>query len=156
MVVGSSVTICDSKKIALDLAGDGLRQLVREHDDTRVLIRGGMRLDVILDLLLERFTAALALHKLDRRLDDLAAHGVRRGGNAAFEDVRKLHDYVLDLGGTDPVARTLDHVIGAADVVVVAVLVLPREVAGVVDAAAPRLGGLLLVLVVAEEDTRNT
>ena len=111
-----------------------------------------MRLDVVLHVLLELLGGDRPLHQADRRLDDLSADGVRRRRDAAFEHVRQLHDDVLDLGRPDPVARRLDDVVGAADVVVVPVLVLPRQVARVVDAAAPGLGRLLLVLVVAEED----
>ena len=47
---------------------------------------------------------------------------------------------LLDLAGTDPVARRLDDVVGAALEPEVAILVAPRQVAGAQPGAA-ELGG---------------
>ena len=113
------------QEIALYLAGYGLRQFVPEYDDARILVRSGMALDVPLNLLLERVRALYALHEHDGRLHHLPAYRVRSGADAAFQHVRKLHDDVLDLGRAYAVSGGLYDVVGAPDVVVVAVLVLP-------------------------------
>ena len=112
-----------------------------------------MRLDVILDLLFQLLGGLGSLCEDDRGLDHLSADGVRGGGHAAFEDVGKLHDDVLDLKRTDAVARRLDDVVDAADVVEIAVLVAPRHVSRVIHLVVPSLLRFLLVAIVAEEQT---
>ena len=47
-----------------DLAAYRLRELVEEFDDSRVLVRRGVRLDIVLDFLFERVVAGLALAKI--------------------------------------------------------------------------------------------
>ena len=60
-----------------------------------------------------------------------------------------LDQRALELEGADPVARGLEHVVGAADIGDVAVGVARADVAGVVEAVAHRLGGLLGVVGIA-------
>ena len=79
----------------------------------------------------------VALREDDRRLDDLAAQLVGHAGDGALEHRRVLHQRALDLERADAVAGALDHVVGAAHEPVVAVLVAPGHVAGVVDAVVP-------------------
>ena len=112
-----------------------------------------MRLDVVLDLLLELLGADRSLRKNDARLDNLAANRVRSSAYAALENVRKLHDDALDLERSDAVAGGFDDVVLAADIPVEAVLILPCNVAGVVDAVMPSLLGEVLTAVVAEVET---
>ena len=110
-----------------------------------------MLLDVVLDLFFELVRALGAGDEDDGGLDDLPADLVRRGGNAAFEHVRQLHDDVFDLERPDAVAGGLDDVVRAANVPVEAVLIAPREVAGVVESVVPDGLSALLVLIIAEE-----
>ena len=56
--------------IALDLAADRLGQAVLEDDDTRIFIRSGMGLDVVLDLLLELVGTLGSLDEHDGRLEE--------------------------------------------------------------------------------------
>ena len=134
-----------------DLAADGLRELFFELHNSRILIRRGMLLDVVLDFLLQLLRALGALDEHDAGLDDLPAHLVRRSGHAALEHIRQLHDDVFDLERPDAVAGGLDDVVRAANVPVEAVLIAPREVAGVVESVVPDGLGALLVLIIAEE-----
>ena len=94
----------------------------------------------------------MSLGEHDGGLDHLAADLVRRGGDAAFQHVGQLHDDGFDLEGPDAVAGGLDHVVGAADIPEVAVLIPPGHVAGVVHAVVPhRVGGLLVAVVAGEQ-----
>ncbi len=47
---------------ALDLAADGLQQLVHVLDDARVLVKGAVVFFVVLQLAGERVSALVALH----------------------------------------------------------------------------------------------
>ena len=57
-----------------DLTADGLRELFFELHNSRILIRRGMLLDVVLDFLLQLLRALGALDEHDAGLDDLPAH----------------------------------------------------------------------------------
>ena len=140
-----------SQLIPLDLAADGLGQLVTEDHHTGIFIWRGVGLDVILDLFFQLFGALGSLGQHDAGLDDLTAHLIRHGGNAAFQHVGQLHDDAFDLERPDAVAGRLDDVVHAAHVPVEAVLIPPGGVAGMVIAVVPGLLRLLLVAVIALE-----
>ena len=110
-----------------------------------------MRLDIGLNFFFQRVRALDALDQYDAGLDDLPAHLVRRGRHAALEHIRQLHDDVFDLERPYAVAGGLDDVVRAAYVPVEAVLIAPREVAGVVESVVPDGLGALLVLIITEE-----
>ena len=130
------------KFISHDLAADRLGQLRAELHNPGILIRSGVGLDVILDLLLHLFRTLDAGNQNDAGLDDLAADLVGRGADTAFQDIRQLHDGALDLERPDAVAGGLDDVVGAANIPVVAVLIPPCHIAGVIQTVVPdRLGG---------------
>ena len=114
-----------------------------------------MFFDVILNFLFQLFARRSSLGQHDGCLHDLTARLVRHAGDGAFKHVRKLHDHALNLKRADAVARGLDDVIDAADIPVIAVLVAPGGVAGVVQAVVPRFGGLLLITVVAGEQAAD-
>jgi acyl-CoA synthetase (AMP-forming)/AMP-acid ligase II len=97
--------------IADDLSADRLRELGFELDNSRVLVRSGALLDVLLNILLQLIRRHCSLDKNDACLDDLTADIVLDSGYAALEDVRKLHDNTLDLERSDAVAGGLDDVI---------------------------------------------
>ena len=70
----------------------------------------------------------VAVGEHDERLDDVAAQLVGRRDDRGLAHRRMLEARRLDLERADPVAGRDDHVVGAADVPVVAVLVLrPRR-----------------------------
>ena len=89
-----------------DLAVEGLGELIDELDDTGILVRSSLLLDVVLDLFLEFFCSLGTLDESDRSLDDDASYAlrVRSAGNGTLEYIRKLHNDVLDLEGSDSVA----------------------------------------------------
>ena len=76
LLVVDAVVLAD--QLALDLAADGLGQLVDELDDARVLVRGGRVLDVVLQLLVQLVGGLVAAREHDRGLDDLAAGWLMR------------------------------------------------------------------------------
>ena len=137
-----------------DLAGQGLREVVDELDLARVRVRGQARAHVRLDLLDQLVGALVALGEHDERLDHAAAALVGRGDRRRLLDRRVLEAGRLDLERPDPVAGRDDHVVGAALVPDVAVLVEARRVLGVEPVAAERLPRRLLVVPVAERIVR--
>ena len=64
-------------------------------------------------------------------------------------NIRKFHNNTFDFKGSDAVAGGLDHIVRTANIPVEAVLVLPGQVAGVVEAVTPGLGGDFFVAFVA-------
>ena len=90
----------------------------------------------------------------DERLDDVATQLVRRRDRGRLAHRRMLQARRLDLERADAVAGGDDHVVGAALVPVVAVLVLARGVLGVEPLAAEGLLARLRVVPVAERIVR--
>ena len=112
-----------SDRFSHDLAVEGLRKLINELDDTGILVRRCLLLDVVLYLFLELFSTFGSLDECDGSLyDDTSdALRVRCTGNCALENIRKLHDDVLDLEGSDTVTGRLDDIVRTADIRDVAV-----------------------------------
>jgi hypothetical protein len=107
-----------------------------------------------LDLVGQLVGGLVALGEDDERLDDVAAALVGRGDRGRLAHRRVLDAGGLDLERPDPVAGGDDHVVGAARVPVVAVLVRDGGVLGVEPLAAERLLGRLVVVPVAERVVR--
>ena len=61
----------------------------------------------------------------------------------------------FDLERSYSVAGGFYDIVGSADIPVVAVLIFPRGVAGMIESVVPRLGSLLLVAVIALEQTER-
>ena len=95
-----------------------------------------------------------AVDEDDERLDDVAAELVGRRDGGRFPHRRVLEACRFDLERADPVAGGDDHVVGASDVPVVAVLVLDRRVLRVEPVAAERLAARFVVAPVAERVVR--
>ena len=112
-----------------------------------------MLLDVGLYLFLELFRSDRALCEDDRSLDYLSSYRIRCSAYAAFKHIRELHNNAFDLERSDAVAGGLDNVVNTSDIPEVAVLVLPRSIACVVNFIVPYLLGLFLIAVVAEEES---
>ena len=96
----------------------------------------------------------MALGEDDERLDHVPLDLVGGGDGGRLGDGVVLEAGRLDLEGADPVAGGDDHVVGAARVPDVAVLVLGRGVLGVEPLAAEGLLAGLLVAPVAERVVR--
>ena len=107
-----------------------------------------MGFHIFLDFFFELFTGLSAPGQHNAGLDHLTAHGIRLRRYAAFQHIGQLHDHIFDLKGADAVAAALDHIINAADIPEIAVLILIGHIAGVVQPAAEGLGGLFGVAVV--------
>ena len=105
----------------LDLAAGGLRQLVGEIDDPRVLVRRGLVLDVVLQLGRQLVAGRESVPEHDHRADDRAALVVGRGDDRRLGDRLVRDERRLDLERADPVAGRDDQVVGAALEVQVAV-----------------------------------
>src|SRR3954469_20903107 len=137
-----------------DLAGERLRQVVDELDLARVRVGAQPRPHVVLDVLDQLVTRGVALGQHDERLDHVSAPFVGRRDSGRLLHGRVLEAGGLDLERADPVAGGDDHVVGAALVPDVAVLVEARRVLGVEPVAAERLSRRLLVAPVPERIVR--
>jgi len=125
-----------AQHLALHLAGRRHRQRVDELDIFRILVRREMPAHVLRDVGFEIGRWRVTGRKHDERLDDVAAHFVGRRHHRCIDDRWMAHEAVLDLGGTDPVTRGLEHVVGAPLVPQITVLVAHRDVAGAAPVAA--------------------
>ena len=90
----------------------------------------------------------------DVGVDPLALDRVREAHHRRLRHRLVGHERALDLGGPQPVARDVEHVVDAAGDPVVAVLVAPHAVAGEVVAGVLREVGLLEAVVVAPHRPR--
>src|SRR6185369_15362477 len=140
--------------LALHLAGRRHRQRVEEFDLARVFIWREPPADVLLDLVDQRLRRRVSGLQHDERLDDLAARSVRLADHGGVRHRVVLHEARLDLRRPDAVARTLDHVVRAALVPEVAVVVHPPLVARAAPFAGELLARRLRVLPVLDEEHR--
>ena len=152
VLTGFPVHAGASELVSLDLSADGFGQFVAENDDARVFIGRSFRFDVVLDFFFEIVRGLRALGQNDARLDDLPAHFVGGGRDAAFEHVGEFHDDAFDFKRPDAVAGGLDYVVRAADIPVKSVLVAPRHVSRMIVAVVPHLGRAFGLVVVAEKE----
>ena len=72
------------------LAACSLWKLVHELNDTWVLVRSRMLLDIVLNFLLQLVCADSSLCENDRCLYDLSSYRVRCSTYAAFQNIRKV------------------------------------------------------------------
>ena len=135
---------------AADFAADGLGQGVDELHDAGVFVGRRDALDVILNLVDELVAGAVAIlaGEDDGGLHHLPANLVRDARDGALHNRRVRHQRALHLEGADAITGALDHVVGAAHVPEVAVLVAPSDVARVIDAVVPGLTRALRVAVI--------
>ena len=135
-----------------DLPARVLRQRVGEHHVLGPLVARQLLLGVGVHVVLGEPDAGL---RHDDRRDRLDPRGVADAEHRDLGDPVELVDRLLHLPRRDVLAAGLDHVLLAVDHREVAVLGHHAEVAGVEPAARERLGGLLLVLVVAQRGVRG-
>src|SRR4051812_36481881 len=102
-----------------DLAGRGQRERVDELHEAWGLVARELRLTPGDELVLGGGVAGLLD---DDRLDLLAVRLVRDADDRDHGDGRVLHEHLLELAGVHVEAAADDHVLGAIDDVVVAVL----------------------------------
>src|SRR6478672_8814313 len=143
---------------AHDLARAGLGQLGDDHDLPGLRDRADLLADVVAQLLDDVLAAVARLLAQDHeRAHRLAGVLVRGAHDRGLRDLRVGHQRRLDLGGGEPVAGHVHHVVDAAEEPDVAVLVLLRAVAGEVEAllAEARPVGVLEPLVVAPQGAQH-
>src|SRR6516165_9385992 len=115
---------------ALDLAGRGLWQLVEKGDPARAFERRQYGLRMLFERLREILVGAGAGFDNDESFGPDQTITVRGADHRRFEHVL-VHDQCrLDLGGRDIHAADLQHVVAAAAIDVIAVLILEILVAG--------------------------
>src|SRR5439155_16831863 len=90
----------------------------------------------------------------DEGLHDMSALGIGAADYGAVRDRGMLHQAVLDLRGTDAVARALEHVVGAALVPEIAVRIALREIPGAAPSAGVFPLGRLGIIPVFEKENR--
>src|SRR5881296_3762624 len=125
-----------AKLRASNLAADRLRQVGDELDLARILVGGGHRLDVLLQLARERVRRRAPGREHHERLDDLAAERVGLADDGGLGDRGVLDQGGFDLERPDAIRGAVDYVVGAAHEPEVAVAVHRRAVAGDVPVAA--------------------
>src|SRR5262249_27701678 len=108
----------------LDLPSGGLWKRVGEFHPPRGLIRGELALGKRLELFGERVRGFNAALEHDERLGLEQIVLVRLADNRYLEDAGMGDQRRLDLGGRDPLAADLHHVVGSSAVDVVAFGVL--------------------------------
>src|SRR5262245_42119409 len=115
---------------AHDLAGAGLRQAGGELDE----IRRGDRADLLAhpadQFLAQVLRRLLAAHQRHVGIDALALDVMRIADYGGFRDLGMRDQCAFDLGGAEPVAGDIDHVVDPAGDPVVSVGVAPAAVAG--------------------------
>ena len=135
------------------LTADGLGKLGNKLNDSGVLIRCRMGLNVFLNLLLQSVRTLLPFYKNDGRFYDLTSDFIGNGSDCTFQNVRKLHDYAFDFKRADAVTGRLDNVINASYVPEVAVLVHARLVARVIITVMPNFICLVFVKIITDKQT---
>src|SRR5216684_639498 len=130
--------------VALDLAGHGLRELGDELDHVRILKALEPRFAVLLKLRDQR-NAGHRVWPRDDKCLDLGEAVERDADDSALRDSRVLEQRRLDLDRRDPQSADLDHVVRAALVPVVALVVDAVAVAREKPFAEDRPLGLLVL-----------
>ena len=103
--------------VSLYLTADSLRQPLSEYYDSGVLVRSGVALYVILDLLFECIGRFCSLNENNTRLYHLTSYLVGLCGYAALKNVGKLHDNAFDLKGTDAVSGRFEAVLSEIETI---------------------------------------
>src|SRR2546426_8167535 len=129
---------------ALDLAGGRLGQIAHEFDPAWILVGCDLVSHEALELVGQRRRGAGRLFEYDERLRLDQPIAVFLADDGDFQHGRVLDQRGLDLDRRDPDTADLQHVIGAAGVPEVTVLVLPILVAGLDPRTEERLLGLVV------------
>src|SRR6266540_6501808 len=137
-----------------DLAGESLREIGDELDAPWIGIGREPFANERLDLLAELVRRLVVGREHDEGLDHVAAQLVRRGDRRRFAHPGMLEAHGLDLERADPVTGRDDHVVGAAFVPDVPVIVLASRVLRVEPLAAEHLVALARPVPVAEREVR--
>src|SRR4030095_3884141 len=116
-----------AKHAPLYLAGRRHRQRVDEFNLLWILVRRQILAHVLADVFLECRGGRVPGGKHDERLDDVAARLVRRRNDSGVGDGRMTHEAVLDFRRPYPVARGLEHVVGASLIPEIAIRIPRRE-----------------------------
>ena len=123
-------------------------------------VRSGDRADRLAHLLLERAHQLLRIPGLELRRDEDVGEDagaldvVREADHRRLGDRRVRDQRALDLGGAQPMAGDVEHVVDAAGDPVVAVLVAAAAVAGEVEPGIAREVGLAEARVIAPDRPR--
>src|SRR5215210_6615258 len=137
---------------ATDLAASRLGEVADELYMTRILVRGRVRLAVVLDLLRQLLRRLVVIANDYVRLDDASPVLVGHGHDGALDDRGMLDEDALDLKGSDAVTGREDDIIGTAHKPEVAVSVPISPVAGqVVAVTKNRLGRIGLLPIFFEQ-----
>ena len=118
---------------ALDFPAQRLRQLINKLDNTRIFIRSGRLLYVILDFFNKLVGRHTPLDENYGSFYNLPSHLVRVSGNRALQNGRMFQNRAFDLKRTDTVARALNDVVGAPDKAEIPRNVTPRNIPRVIN-----------------------
>src|SRR6266571_5337154 len=125
-----SFFLAQTQHPALHFSGGGHRQAVGEFDFLGIFVGSELAAYVLLQLRLQRCRSLVARREDDESLHDMCALGIGAAHHGAVRDRGMLYQAVLDLRGTDAVARALEHIVGAPLIPEIAVLVALREIPG--------------------------
>ena len=108
-----------------------------------------MLFHILLDLLDQCVVPLFSGGEDDISLDQLSPDFIGNAHHGTFKDIGQFHKNAFHLKGTDAVSGALDQIVGTPHIPVVAVLIFPGGIAGVVESVVPAFVGLFLVAVVA-------
>src|SRR5262249_54532529 len=143
---GPDRTSTNAELEALDLAGGRLGQIAHEFDPAWILVGCNLVSHEALELVGQRRRGAGRLFEDDERLRLDQPIAVFLTDDGDFQHSRVFYQRGLDLDGRDPDTADLQHVIGAAGVPEVTVLVLPILVSGLDPRTEERLLGPVVLV----------
>ena len=92
-------------------------------------MRGQLPPDEFLNLGCESLAWCVSGLQHDESFDDLSAQGIRNSDGGRKSHGRMLHQALLDLAWTDPIAGSGDDIVGSSDEPELSLFVLPPSVA---------------------------
>src|SRR5712691_1638155 len=131
---------------AADFATDGLGQFGDELDLTRIFVRCGDALDVLLEFLYQFRRRLIARRQDNERLDNGATYFIGAGDDGRFGHGVVLNEGALDLEGTDAIPGANDHVVSPTHKPEIALGVSQTAVPGDVPFPSEGVGSFLRVL----------
>ena len=99
--------------VSLNFAADCLREFITENNNSGVFVGSCMALYVVLNFLFKLLGTLCTLRQHDACFNYLTSNLIGHSGNAALQNVGKLHDNAFNLEGSDTVARRLNNVVNA-------------------------------------------
>src|SRR5258708_20691654 len=139
---GTPVLLSLSQFHSPDFAANGLWQLRKELDLTRIFVWRSDAFAMFLQLLLEPLAGEAVSTHYYNRLDDPSANRIGLAHHRGFYHHRKFDERALDLERANAVARALDHVIAPAYEPETALRIAFGAVAGQIP-IAPESGSVL-------------